>query len=71
MARTKKTNIEKLKELNEIIADAKIKLKKIQAKWKLDVGELACKNKLDEFDLADLDLGFKNLYEKLSAEKQK
>lgn len=69
MARVKKSMSEKEKELKDIIADAKQKLKKIQEKQKTDIGELACSNGLNEFDLDVLDGSFKNLYAELSQKK--
>ena len=47
MAKIKKTLSDKEKELKEIIADAKMKLAKIQDKQKIEIGELACKNGLN------------------------
>ena len=61
MAKIKKTLSDKEKELKEIIADAKMKLAKIQDKQKIEIGELACKNGLNEFDLTVLDESFKKL----------
>ena len=67
MAKIKKTLSEKEKELLEIIADAKKKLAKLQDKQKIEIGELACKNGLNEFDLNVLDQAFKKLFVELKA----
>lgn len=61
MAKIKKTISEKEKELQQIISDAKNKLSKLQNKQKMELGELACKHGLNEFDLHVLDNHFKKL----------
>jgi hypothetical protein len=65
MAKIKKTLSDKEKELKEIISDAKMKLTKIQDKQKIEIGELACKNGLNQFDLTILDDAFKKLANEL------
>lgn len=65
MAKIKKTLSEKEKELQQIISDAKNKLAKLQNKQKIEIGELACKHGLNEFNIDELDMEFKNLYEAL------
>ena len=69
MARVKKSMSEKEKELQDIITEIKKKLKKIREKQKTDIGELACSNGLNEFDLDVLDGAFKKLYAELSQKK--
>ena len=69
MAKIKKTLSDKEKDLLEIIADAKIKLAKLQSKQKIEIGELACKNGLNEFDLTVLDDAFKKLSLELKSAK--
>ena len=64
MAKIKKTSSDKERELLEIISDAKKKLAKLQDKQKIEIGEIACKHGLNDFDLNILDKAFK----KLSAE---
>ena len=64
MAKIKKTSSDKERELLEIISDAKKKLAKLQDKQKIEIGELACKHGLNDFDLNVLDKAF----EKLSGE---
>lgn len=61
MAKIKRAVSDKEKKLLEIISDAKSKLAALQEKQKLDLGELACKNGLNEFDLNVLDEEFKKL----------
>lgn len=69
MARIKKSASDKEKELLEIISDAKKKLAKLQSKQKQDIGELACKCGLQEFDLKTLEEEFKKLADKLISKK--
>jgi hypothetical protein len=66
MARVKKTISQKEKELKEIIADAKNKLANLQNKQKADIGELACKHGLHNFELSILNNEFKELALKLN-----
>ena len=69
MARVKKSISQKEKELKEIIADAKSKLANLQNKQKTDIGELACKHGLNNFDLKILDDAFKELALQLNHNK--
>lgn len=69
MARVKKTLSDKEKELKQIIADAKKKLANIHNKQKTDIGELAFKHGLHEFDLSKLDNAFKKLAIQLNSEQ--
>jgi hypothetical protein len=71
MAKIKKTLSDKERDLLEIIADAKKKLAKLQDKQKVEIGEIACKNGLNQFDLVLLDQEFKKLYDTLSAIKSR
>lgn len=61
MARVKKTLLDKENELKQIISDAKKKLASIHNKQKTDIGDLAFKHGLHEFDLTTLDDAFKKL----------
>ncbi|HHS8465240.1 TPA: hypothetical protein ACTUXY_003035 [Legionella pneumophila] len=61
MAKIKRNLSDKEKSLLEIIADAQSKLSAIQEKQKWDLGKLAYKNGLNEFDLDLLDSEFKKL----------
>lgn len=61
MTKTKKTLSEKEKELVNIISEAKKKLSKLQDKQKIEIGELACKHELNQFDFKLLDEAFKKL----------
>lgn len=61
MAKIKRTVSDKEKKLLEIISDAQSKLAALQEKQKMDLGELAYKNGLNEFDLNVLDEEFKKL----------
>ncbi len=65
MARVKKSLLQQEQELKSIIAKTKKKLNKLQLKQKTDIGELACKHGLHEFDLKTLDAAFKKLAEQL------
>lgn len=65
MAKRKKTLSEKEQELISIISDAKKKLSKLQDHQKYEIGEIACKNGLNEFDVSILDGAFKKLYDTL------
>lgn len=62
MAKIKKSLSDKEKDLMNIISDAKKKLAKLQNKQKIELGELACKCGLNEFDLKSLEEEFKKLY---------
>ena len=61
MAKIKRTVSEKERKLLEIISDAQSKLAALQDKQKLELGELAYKNGLNEFDFHLLDNEFKKL----------
>lgn len=65
MARQNKTAAEKEAELLALIAGAKKKLDKLQQQQKIDIGTLACKHGLNQFDTSALDMAFKNLAEQL------
>lgn len=70
MARVKKTLLDKEKELKQILSDTKKKLAAIYNKQKTDIGELAFKHGLHEFDLTIIDTEFKKLSTELN-KKQK
>ena len=57
---------QKEKKLIEQIEQAKKKLADLQQKKKLEIGTLACKHKLDTFELSTLDKSFKQLAKDLS-----
>lgn len=61
MAKTKRAASDKEKRLLEIISDAKSKLAELQKQQKMELGELAVKHGLNEFDLNVLDEEFKKL----------
>lgn len=61
MARTTKSVSEREKELLETIAQAKLKLDKLQQQQKIEIGNLACKHGLQQFDTSVLDKAFKEL----------
>lgn len=61
MAKIKRAISDKEKKLLKIISDAKSKLAALQEKQKMDLGDLACKHGLNEFDLNVLDEEFKKL----------
>ena len=67
MAKNKKTLSEKEMVLHNIIADAKKKLAKLQDKKKNDIGELACKHGLHQFDLNVLGEAFQKISIQLSS----
>ena len=69
MAKMKKTLSEKEQELVNIISETKKKLAKLQDKQKIELGELACKHGLNQFDLTILDDAFKKLSAQLSHDK--
>ncbi|HAT8326961.1 TPA: hypothetical protein GDD11_15190 [Legionella pneumophila] len=48
------------------IKQAQIKLEKLQQKQKLELGALACKHGLHQFDIKRLDTAFLNLAKELS-----
>ena len=66
MARTSKTTAQKEKELLSPIADATKKLHKLQQNQRLELGEIACKHGLNQYELPILDKAFKELSEKLN-----
>lgn len=66
MEKTKKTASDKEQEYLKIIDDTKIKLKKLQDKKKIELGELACKCGLSDFDLKELKMHFLKLAKDLS-----
>lgn len=70
MAGVKKTLLQKEKELEALLKNTKSKLTKIQNKQKIEIGELACKNNLNEFDLKILDEAFNKLYAQLNNTKK-
>lgn len=70
MARVKKTLLDKEKELKQILSDTKKKLAAIYNKQKTDIGDLAFKHGLHEFDLSIIESEFKKLSTELK-KKQK
>lgn len=64
-----KTTHQKEKELLALISNAKKKLKKIQDKKCIELGELACKYGFDQLDLSVVEKHFKSIFEKTSQEK--
>lgn len=66
MARVKKTVSQKEQDLLDIIKDAQSKLDKLKNKQRIELGNLACKYKLNEFDLSIIEKEFKSLALKLS-----
>jgi len=69
MAKIKRTISDKEKKLLEIISDAKSKLALLHEKQKSELGELAYKYGLNEFDLNVLDEEFKKLSVALTNKK--
>ena len=66
MEKTKKTTSDKEKEYLKIIEDTKNKLKKLQSKKKMELGELAHKCGLGDFDLKELKTHFQKIAKELS-----
>jgi hypothetical protein len=66
MAKTKKTTSDKEQEYLKLIEDTKSKLKKLQSKKKIELGELAHKCGLGDFDLKELKTHFLKLAKELS-----
>lgn len=66
MAKTKKTVSDREQEYLKIIEDAKKKLKSLQNKKKIELGELAHKCGLGDFDLKELKVEFLKLSKELS-----
>ncbi len=69
MARTKKSVSQKEQDLIDIIESTKKKLQKLQNKQRVELGELACKHGLNEFELSIVDKAFKELSLALNSEK--
>ena len=69
MARLKKTVSQKEQDLLDIIKEAKEKLDKLRNKQRIELGDLACKYKLHEFDLSIIENAFKELASKLTHKK--
>ena len=69
MTKIKKSLSEKESALLKIINDAKNKLTKLQDKQRNEIGDLACKNGLNEFDTVVLDKAFKKIYSELTEKK--
>jgi hypothetical protein len=61
-----KTTNQKEKELIALISNAKKKLKKIQDKKCLELGELACKYGFDQLELSVVEKHFKAISEKIN-----
>ena len=61
MANIKKTVTDQEKALLAVIAAAKKKLARLQEKQTIELGELACKHGLHQFDVALLDEAFAKL----------
>lgn len=61
MARIKKTLSEQEQVLHNTIKEAQRKLEKLKSRQQLEIGELACKHGLNEFDLETLDKSFNRL----------
>ena len=66
MARQSKTLAEKEKALLAVITAAKKKLTQLQATQKTEIGALACKHGLNQFDTYTLDKAFKTLATQLN-----
>ena len=66
MAKTKKTTSDKEQEYLKLIEDTKNKLKKLQSKKKIELGELAHKCGLGDFDLKELKTHFQKIAKELS-----
>lgn len=65
MAKQKKSLSDKEQDLKNIISEAKKKLEKLQSKQRMEIGDLACKYGLNEFDLNTLEMEFKKLADSL------
>jgi len=70
MAKTKKSVSQKEQTLIDIIENTKKKLHKLQNKQRIELGDLACKHGLNEFELSTIDAAFKELAMKLKSAKQ-
>lgn len=66
IAKTKKTVSDKEQEYLKLIEDTKSKLKKLQSKNKIELGELAHKCGLSDFDLNELKIQFLKIAKELS-----
>lgn len=66
MSRLKKSVSQKEQDLIDIIESTKKKLHKLQNKQRLELGELACKYGLNEFDMSVVEAAFKELSLKFS-----
>lgn len=64
-----KTSHQKEKELLVLISNAKKKLKTLQNKKRLELGELACKYGFDQLELSIVEKHFKSISEKINQEK--
>ena len=69
MAKSKKSVSQKEQDLIDIIEHTKKKLHKLQNKQRIELGELACKHGLHEFDLSMVGSAFKELALKLKSDK--
>ena len=67
MAKTKKSVSQKEQGLIDIIENTKKKLHKLQNKQRIELGDLACKHGLNEFELSTIDAAFKELSMKLKS----
>lgn len=67
---SKKSLAEKEKELVLKIEKAKKELANLHRKQKQEIGDLACKHNLHEFDSDILDKAFADLYQKLNKDNQ-
>ena len=70
MARVKKTVSEKEQDLRDIIKEAQEKLDKLLNKQRSELGQLACKYKLNDCDLSLVEEGFKELSLKMHHQKK-
>ena len=70
MAKTKKSVSQKEQGLIDIIENTKKKLHKLQNKQRIELGDLACKHGLNEFELSTIEDAFKELALKLSHGKK-
>lgn len=67
MARVKKTMSQKEDDLQKIIDDAKKKLDALKNKKRINLGDLACKHGLDNFELEIIEKAFKEIAQKLKS----
>jgi hypothetical protein len=66
MKNPKKSTIEKEQKLMDLISGAKKKLEKLQERKKSEIGKLAFKHGLHQFDIQELDLAFSKLSKELA-----